>query len=62
MQTTLFQQVVSLLVLVVTFQAQHVGNAVNSFHVFQQVYDKSGKPIEGVVVDRNGDGKIYRCR
>ena len=39
-------------------QAQHVGNAVNSFHVFQQVYDKSGKPIEGVVVDRNGDGKI----
>ena len=39
-------------------QAQHVGNAVNSFHVFQQVYDKSGKPIEGVVVDRNRDGKI----
>ena len=39
-------------------QAQHVGNTVNSFHVFQQVYDKNGKPIEGVVVDRNGDGKI----
>ena len=39
-------------------QAQHVGNAVNSFHVFQQAYDKNGKPLEGVVVDRNGDGKI----
>ena len=39
-------------------QAQHVGNTINSFHVFQQAYDKNGKPIEGVVVDRNGDGKI----
>ena len=39
-------------------QAQHVGNAVNSFHVFQQAYDKNGRPLEGVVVDRNGDGKI----
>ena len=39
-------------------QAQHVGNAVNSFHVFQQAYDKNGKPLEGVVVDRNSDGKI----
>jgi len=39
-------------------QAQHVGNAVNSFHVFQQAYDKNGKPLEGVVVDRNSDGKV----
>ena len=39
-------------------QAQHVGNAVNSFHVFQQAYDQKGKPLEGVVVDRNSDGKI----
>ncbi|KGF23865.1 membrane protein [Prevotella bivia DNF00188] len=39
-------------------QAQHVGNAVNSFHVFQQAYDEAGKPLEGVVVDRNKDGKI----
>lgn len=39
-------------------QAQHVGNAVNSFHVFQQAYDENGKPLEGVVVDRNSDGKI----
>jgi iron complex outermembrane receptor protein len=26
--------------------------------VFQQVYDKNGNPIEGLYVDRNGDGKI----
>ena len=39
-------------------QAQHVGNAVNSFHVFQQAYDQNGKPLEGIVVDRNSDGKI----
>lgn len=39
-------------------QAQHVGTAANAFYVYQQVYDKDGKPLEGVVVDRNGDGKI----
>lgn len=39
-------------------QAQHVGTAANSFYVYQQAYDKNGNPIEGVVVDRNGDGKI----
>jgi TonB-linked SusC/RagA family outer membrane protein len=39
-------------------QAQKVGYAANSFYVYQQVYDANGKPIEGVVVDRNGDGKI----
>jgi iron complex outermembrane receptor protein len=26
--------------------------------VYQQVYDTSGKPVEGLYVDRNGDGKI----
>jgi TonB-linked SusC/RagA family outer membrane protein len=35
-----------------------VGEAINSFYVYQQVYDKDGKPIEGMYVDRNGDGII----
>ena len=39
-------------------QIQQVGNPVNSFYVFQQVYDEAGKPLEGVYVDRNGDGQI----
>ena len=39
-------------------QAQTVGKPANSFYVFQQVYDANGKPIEGVFVDRNGDGQI----
>ncbi len=39
-------------------QANKVGEAANSFFVYQQVYDKKGKPIEGLYVDRNGDGKI----
>ena len=34
------------------------GHPVNSFWVFQQVYDEDGKPIEGLFVDRNGDGVI----
>lgn len=34
------------------------GYPVNSFWVFQQVYDEAGKPIEGLFVDRNGDGVI----
>ena len=41
-----------------TVQVQKVGNPANSFYVYQQVYDKNGKPMEGVYVDRNGDGKI----
>ncbi len=28
----------------------------NSFYVRQQVYDANGRPIEGVYVDRSGDG------
>ncbi|MBO5549054.1 MAG: TonB-dependent receptor [Prevotella sp.] len=38
--------------------ANKVGSPANSFFVYQQVYDANGKPMEGVYVDRNGDGKI----
>ena len=41
-----------------TCQAHAVGYPANSFYVFQQVYDQKGMPIEGVYVDRNGDGII----
>ena len=34
------------------------GEAPYSFYVFQQVYDTNGKPIEGALVDRNGDNVI----
>lgn len=37
-------------------QNQQVGYPVNSFFVFQQVYDSKGNPIEGVYVDRSGEG------
>lgn len=39
-------------------QIQKVGNPINSFYVFQQVYAENGKPLEGVYVDRNHDGQI----
>ncbi len=39
-------------------QAQHVGTPINSFYVYQQVYGADGKPIEGMVVDRDKDGQI----
>lgn len=39
-------------------QAHMVGYPASSFYVYQQVYDQNGKPIEGQVVDRNGDGMI----
>jgi len=35
-----------------------VGTSKNIFYLYQQVYDKSGNPIEGVFVDQNGDGII----
>ena len=41
-----------------TIQAHAVGYNPFSFYVYQQVYDANGKPLEGVYVDRNGDGKI----
>ena len=39
-------------------QVNKVGEPLNSFYVFQQVYDENGKPIEGLFVDRDGNGKI----
>lgn len=39
-------------------QAHAVGHPASSFYVYQQVYDEAGKPIEGVFVDRNADGRI----
>ncbi|MEI6899616.1 MAG: TonB-dependent receptor [Bacteroidota bacterium] len=39
-------------------QIHSVNFPANSFYVYQQVYDASGKPVEGLYVDRNGDGKI----
>ncbi|MCD0488246.1 SusC/RagA family TonB-linked outer membrane protein [Pedobacter sp. MC2016-14] len=35
-----------------------VGHSKSLFYLFEQVYDQSGKPIEGVYVDQNGDGLI----
>ncbi len=39
-------------------QIDSEGYAPNSFFVYQQVYDQDGNPIEGMYVDRNGDGEI----
>ena len=41
-----------------TAQAHAVGHPAFSYYVFQQAYDDNGQPIEGMVVDRNGDGQI----
>lgn len=41
-----------------TIQRNAVGHPINSFYVYQQVYDDNGDPIEGMFVDRNADGKI----
>ena len=35
-----------------------VGQPANAFWVYQQVYDETGRPIQGFYVDRNGDGNI----
>jgi TonB-dependent starch-binding outer membrane protein SusC len=35
-----------------------VGYPVNSFYVYEQIYDTDGSPIMGAYVDRNEDGKI----
>ena len=35
-----------------------VGMPANSFWVYQQVYDETGRPIMGAYVDRNADGVI----
>jgi iron complex outermembrane receptor protein len=39
-------------------QIHSVGYPVYSFYVAQQVYDSNGAPVEGLWVDRNGDGKV----
>ncbi|MFP4064637.1 MAG: SusC/RagA family TonB-linked outer membrane protein [Bacteroidales bacterium] len=39
-------------------QIHSVGHTPSSFFVYEQVYDADGNPIEGVYVDRNGDGQI----
>ncbi len=39
-------------------QVQQVNFPAYSYFVYQQVYDANQKPIEGLYVDRNGDGKI----
>lgn len=39
-------------------QLQAVGHPINNFWVYQQVYDQNGRPLNGVYVDRNADGKI----
>ena len=39
-------------------QKNAVGEALNTFFVYQQVYDDDGNPIEGLYVDRNADGQI----
>ena len=39
-------------------QMHSVGKPMSSFYVYEQVYDESGKPIQGLYVDRNKDGEI----
>ncbi|MEP7322040.1 MAG: SusC/RagA family TonB-linked outer membrane protein [Saprospiraceae bacterium] len=41
-----------------TIQVHSVGYPANSFYVYEQVYDESRNPIEGVYVDRNKDGIV----
>ena len=39
-------------------QMFQVGQPMNAFYVYEQVYDIDGRPISGVYVDRNNDGSI----
>ena len=39
-------------------QMIQVGYPMRTFNLYQQVYDQSGNPINGVYVDRNKDGQI----
>jgi TonB-linked SusC/RagA family outer membrane protein len=41
-----------------TVKIHSVGYAPGSYYVFEQAYDSNGKALEGVYVDRNGDGEI----
>ena len=37
-------------------QRMAVGYPTNTFYLFKQVYDASGMPIEGLYVDKTGQG------
>jgi iron complex outermembrane receptor protein len=39
-------------------QIHSVGHPASSYFVYEQVYDENKMPIEGLYVDRNGDGQI----
>ncbi len=39
-------------------QRIQVDYAPNAYYVYEQAYDSNGQPIDGVFVDRNGDGQI----
>lgn len=39
-------------------QMHSVGHPASSFFVWEQVYDADGNPVQGLYVDRNGDGEI----
>ena len=39
-------------------QIHSVGFPASSFYVYEQVYSDDGLPIEGLYVDRNGDGQV----
>lgn len=41
-----------------TIQVHSVGHSANTFFVYEQVYGDNGEPVEGLYVDRNGDGII----
>jgi TonB-dependent starch-binding outer membrane protein SusC len=41
-----------------TIQIIKEGYAQNSFFVYEQAYGADGKPLDGVFIDRNGDGSI----
>ena len=41
-----------------TIQIQSVGYPRSSFYVYQQIYNKNGKPIESLFEDRNRDGLV----
>ena len=41
-----------------TIQKHEVGYSAFSFYVYEQVYAQDGTPLDGVFVDRDGDGEI----
>ncbi|QNH60900.1 SusC/RagA family TonB-linked outer membrane protein [Hymenobacter sediminicola] len=41
-----------------TVQINSVGYANNAYYVYQQAYGEDGRPLEGVYVDRSGDGNV----